>query len=409
MRSPVLLCRFLWLGVVAATPGCREDTESPTAPDPVPALAATMSGALAFHQVSGGWRHTCGVTADNRAYCWGRNLEGQLGNGTTNVFIATPVAVLGTLQFRQISAGSHATCAVTTDNRAYCWGSNTVGQLGDGTTAGHYRPAPVAGGRRFRQIEAGEEHACGVTYPDNRAFCWGRNSEGELGNGTNAGQDTTGFGITYRTRPVPVAGGLTFHHVSAGVYHTCGTTTDDRAFCWGMNRTGQLGDGTIAPMRLKPTRVADGRRYRQVDAGIGHTCAVTTGYRAFCWGRGDEGQLGDGTTGVTRRPRAVSGSLSFDRVTVGFRHTCAESTTNRAYCWGNNTSGELGDGTTTNRLTPVAVVGNLSFGQLSAGGGHTCGHTAAEVAYCWGFGGDGQLGDGKTGNSSTPVAVAGPM
>jgi alpha-tubulin suppressor-like RCC1 family protein len=410
MRSSVLLPGCFSLGLVAAALGCREDAESPTAVDPVPALSTTVSGAPAFHQVSAGRYHTCGVTTENRAYCWGRNLEGQLGNGTVTLRSATPVAVAGTLRFRQISASSSTTCAVTTDYRAYCWGSNSVGQLGDGTTTPHHRPGPVAGGRQFRQIETGDEHTCGVTYPDNRAFCWGRNSEGELGDGTRAGQDTTGFGITYRTRPVAVAGGLTFHHVSAGTWHTCGTTTDDRAFCWGMNGSGQLGDSSEVRMRLKPTRVAGGRHYRQVDAGLSHTCGVTTGYRAFCWGYGIEGRLGNGKDDTIRWPTPVSGSVSFRRVSVGYMHTCAESTTNRAYCWGTNSSGELGDGTTTNRLTPVAVVGGLSFGQVSAGGGHTCGHTAADVAYCWGLGSDyGQLGNGMTANSSTPVKVVGPM
>ena len=201
MRSPALLPGFLSLGLVAATLGCR-DAESPTAPDPVPALDATMASALAFHQVSAGRYHTCGVTTDNRAYCWGRNSEGQLGNGTATIAGATrPVAVAGTLRFRQISASSYTTCAVTTAYRAYCWGNNYVGQLGDGTTTPHQRPNPVAGGRQFRQVETGEEHTCAVTYPDNRAFCWGRNLEGQLGNGTNAGQDTAGS-IPYRSRPV---------------------------------------------------------------------------------------------------------------------------------------------------------------------------------------------------------------
>jgi alpha-tubulin suppressor-like RCC1 family protein len=403
MRSPILLSGFLSLGLVAATLGCREDSESPTAPDPVPALNATTASALAFHQLSAGRWHTCGVTTDNRAYCWGRSSEGQLGNDTATIAgVTRPVAVVGTLRFRQISASSYTTCAVTTDYRAYCWGINHLGQLGDGTTTPHRRPNPVAGGLRFRQVETGEEHTCGVTYPDNRAFCWGNNFDGQLGNGTH--------GVAYRTRPVAVAGGLTFRQISAGISHTCGTTTDDRAFCWGTNGFGQIGDSSKVSMRLKPTRVAGSRRYRQVDAGLRHTCAVTTGNRAFCWGHGSVGQLGNGTTALTRWPKPVSGGFSFERVTVSTWLTCAETTVNRAYCWGNNTSGELGDGTTTNRLTPVAVIGGLSFSQLSAGAGHACGRTPAGVAYCWGYGGSyGELGNGTMASSSTPVPVAGPM
>ena len=95
------------------------------------------------------------------------------------------------------------------------------------------------------------------------------------------------------------------------------------------------------------------------------------GHEDGCWGFGAEGDLGNGTTGQTRWPKPVSGSLSFERVTVNSFHTCAESTVNRAYCWGTNASGELGDGTTTNRLTLVAVIGGLRFSQLSACRGHT--------------------------------------
>jgi alpha-tubulin suppressor-like RCC1 family protein len=174
MRSPVLLAGLLSLSLAVATLGCREEATSPTASDSVSALDATTASALAFYQVSAGRYHTCGVTTDNRAYCWGRNSEGQLGNGTATIPATRPVAVAGTLRFRQISASSYTTCAVTTDYRAYCWGWNYVGQLGDGTTTPHQRPNPVAGGRQFRQVETGEEHTCGVTYPDNRAFVGGK-------------------------------------------------------------------------------------------------------------------------------------------------------------------------------------------------------------------------------------------
>jgi alpha-tubulin suppressor-like RCC1 family protein len=340
---------------------------------------------------------------DHRLYCWGWNFNGQLGDGTTTSR-PRPVAVGGALRFRQVSAnlgiGGGHTCAVTTDDRLYCWGWNQFGQVGDGTTVQRLRPVAVAGGQRFRRVDGGSAHTCAVGYSDNRAYCWGGNSSGQLGNGTTSG----------RLVPAAVTGPIRFREVSTGVDHTCGVSTENWAVCWGGNRQGQIGDNSNATHRLTPTRIASTRKFRQLDAGRSHTCAVSaTDGRAFCWGNGRQGQLGNGKRYLSFKPRAVAGGLSFDRMSAGAEYSCGETTTNRAYCWGWNESGMLGDGTTTTRLTPVAVKGNLFFSQLSAGGDHTCGRTPKSVAYCWGGNDFGQLGDGTTTARLTPRAVAGPM
>jgi len=390
-----ILAPVLAAGLLITALGCLEDTESPTAPEAEPGLATAATTPLAFYQVSGGGDHTCGITTDNRAYCWGSNAYGQLGDGTTTDRL-TPVAVAGELPFRQVSAGDSHTCAVTTTNRAYCWGYNgSDGELGDGTATDRLTPVPVAGGRQFRQVDAAQYHTCGVSYPDNKAYCWGYNGSFALGDGTSTGRST----------PVAVSGGRQFRQVSAGGFHTCGVTTLDKAFCWGWNNRGQLGDGSKVS-RPTPSPVAGTRRFRQVDAGYMFTCGVTTDHRAFCWGSGLNGQMGDGNTKVSTSPRAVAGGFSFDRVTAGALHTCGETTNNRAYCWG--TAG-IGDGTTTRtRLTPVAVAGGRLYSQVSAGDNHTCGKTTANVAYCWGLNGNGELGDGTTTRRLKPVAVVGP-
>jgi alpha-tubulin suppressor-like RCC1 family protein len=144
--------------------GCGRDAESPTgpaaAPEPAPSLAEAAAGALVFSQVSSDGGHSCGITADNRAYCWGENDFGELGDGTTN-WTLTPVAVAGGHLFRQMSTGDDGTCAVTTDYRAYCWGLTA----GDGTDAMQLTPVPVSGGLQFLQVDAGEATTCGVTTP----------------------------------------------------------------------------------------------------------------------------------------------------------------------------------------------------------------------------------------------------
>jgi alpha-tubulin suppressor-like RCC1 family protein len=227
--APTLGGRLVWpapvlaLAIMLAALGCGDPT-SPSTAESGPALATTSTHALQFRQVSAGGVHTCGVTTGNRLYCWGSNDYGQLGDGTTTQHL-TPVAAAGMLRFREVSVGGGFTCGVTTNNRAYCWGFNGGGTLGDGTSTNRLTPVPVTGGRRFRRVDATNYHTCGVSYPDNRAYCWGYNGLGELGDGTT----------TTRLAPVAVAGGRQFRQVNAGQHLTCGVTTSDEAFCWGSN------------------------------------------------------------------------------------------------------------------------------------------------------------------------------
>jgi alpha-tubulin suppressor-like RCC1 family protein len=417
----------VWLLAGFLIPSCtNEDTTTPSTEiiESVPALA-TAATTLSFRQLSPGSFHTCGVTTDDRGFCWGGNTEGQLGTGT-NSHHKTPVAVIGGLSFRAVSAGSSHACGVTTDDRAFCWGSNAAGQLGDGnqnscgapnpsctnpeTNADKNRPVAVLGGLRFLQVEAGTAHTCGVTR-ENRAYCWGSNRYGQLGDGA------TGQTARYLDRPRPVAvfGSLSFRQLSAGFTHTCGITTDNRAFCWGNNREGQVGDGSTVRQRLQPSLVAGGRSYRQVSAGVGSsghgfTCAVTTGDRAFCWGDGRRGQIGDGSTNQRFTPRAVAGGRSFRQISAGDDNACARTPTNVAFCWGFNALGEVGDGTNTQRLTPVAVSGGHSFAQLSIDGSHhACARTSTGKGYCWGSNHTAELGDGTHTDHARPQAIAGSM
>jgi len=400
-----------WFAALLVTVlGCQEDVTAPTPPEAAPVLA-TAASALTFSQVSAGNVHSCGVTTDNRAYCWGDNDFGRLGTGSaTGPETCTgavgpfpcstrPAPVAGGLRFRQISAGNAYTCGVTTGYRAYCWGWNGSGQLGDGTTGTtRLAPVPVAGGRQFSRVEVNLNHTCGLSYPDGRAYCWGINTYGQLGDGTT----------TQRRTPVAVSGTRSFHEVSEGWDHTCGVTTDDRAFCWGRNNSGQIGDSSTASRRLTPTRVG-ARHYRQLDTGDNHACAVADDHRAYCWGDGRGGQIGNGRAYLSFWPRLVSGGHLFDAVTAGAGHTCGETTTNRAYCWGVGGLGQLGDGTNTGQLKPVAVAGGLSFAQVSAGNDHTCGRqSSTNKAYCWGYNFFGELGDGTRTSRSTPTAVVGP-
>ena len=380
--------------------GCQDEVTSPAPSEPAAELAATASqAALAFRQISTAHLHTCAVTTDDRAYCWGHNAGGQLGDGTTTQR-TRPTAVAGGLRFREVTTAITHSCGLTTEGRAYCWGSNDSGQLGDGTTTPRPTPVAVAGGRRFRQVSAGSNHTCAVNS-SGRVFCWGSGGGGELGDGTN----------TSRLTPVRVAdGGLLFRQISAGSQYTCAVTTGNRAYCWGVNSQGQLGDRTRT-WRSVPTAVFGGLSFRQVDAKTIHTCAVTTDDRAYCWGSNRGGELGDESDWPRRlRPVAVHGGRRFSTVAAGGGFTCGLGTNQRAYCWGANGFGRLGTGDDDNHPTPTAVQGGHQFAGLDAGTFHGCAVTPGNRAYCWGDNRHGQLGDGNGGEgafSPTPVPVAG--
>jgi alpha-tubulin suppressor-like RCC1 family protein len=204
---------------------------------------------------------------------------------------------------------------------------------------------------------------------------------------------------------VKVFGGYSFRQVRAGVNHSCGITTSGLGFCWGSNAYGQLGNFSHQ-MALTPARVGGGLHWRWLSPGAYHTCGVTTDDRAYCWGRNAEGQLGIGGSTAQSRPVAVVGGLLFEQIESGHFHTCAVTTTHRAYCWGHNFEAELGNGRSSNpRATPVAVAGGLRFNQVSAAQTHSCGVTTAGRGFCWGSNPRGELGDGTRTSRLTPTAL----
>lgn len=220
------------------------DVESPRSTPAAPQLIATpiptatplpSAPALVFESVSAGGQHSCGVTTNGAAYCWGSNGDsfpgniGSLGNGSAEIYSqTTPVAVSGGLTFASVSTGWRHTCGVTTDGAAYCWGGGTQGKLGNGSTESHATPVTVSGGLTFASVNPGRVHTCGVTT-SGAAYCWGENGGSHLGNNTSTTQRLP----PEATRiPVPVLGGLTFASVSAGSDYTCGVTTGGGAYCW---------------------------------------------------------------------------------------------------------------------------------------------------------------------------------
>jgi alpha-tubulin suppressor-like RCC1 family protein len=254
-----------------------------------------VRGDYVFSSVSAGYLHTCGVTDAGRALCWGYNLFGQLGNGKWSWSRTTPVPVSSELRFAAANAGRYHSCGLTLDGAAYCWGYNGDGQLGDTAAIPESRlPVPVLGAHFFTAVSPSEAHTCGLAA-GGAAYCWGWNGDGRLGTGT-----TEPSAI-----PVQVAGGHQFASISAGFYHTCGVSTDGIGYCWGNNAGGQLGDGTMMS-RTSPVPVASGHRFAFLSAGGWHTCGLTTEGTAYCWGWNKYGQIGDATLNSSTLPVRVA-------------------------------------------------------------------------------------------------------
>lgn len=371
---------------------------------------------IELDRVTAGYRHACGLTPSGEAYCWGDNFVGQLGDGTeTRRTLATPV--LGGMTFTDIDAGRIHTCALATGGSAYCWGSNANGQLGDSTQALQWsEPVAVAGGHVFESIDAGDWHTCARTAND-EGWCWGTNTTHQLGYTWNADCPVFGGEYCIDRYPRAISGSFEFTMLSAGRLHSCGVTTAEEAYCWGISGEGQLGDGATTLSGRLGVLVAGGLAWSEVvaagnNSAGGHTCGVTTDGDAYCWGGSAE--LGDGTTlGYT--PRLVTGGGQYLTITakggsVDNAHTCAITTGGAAYCWGANGDGQVGDGTDEHRPTPVAVAGGHVFTTISAGGvdeenGFTCATATDGYAYCWGRNGLGQLGDGTYYPKNVPVRV----
>ena len=403
--------------------------------------------------IAAGWHHSCALTTDGGIKCWGRNEWRQLGDGTT-VSRSTPIDVVGLSSgVSAIATGGYHTCALTTGGGVKCWGENVWGQLGDGTTVSRSTSVDVVGlGSGVSAIATGGTHTCALPTGGG-VKCWGENGYGRLGDGSTnlkttpvdvmqAGEvptptptvtelpthtSTPTFTPTTTATPLHTATSTAtqidpvfllrnIQQIAVADTHVCALTTEGGVKCWGGNYLGQLGDGSTIHRNTPVDVVGLTSGVIAITADQSHTCALTELGAVKCWGNNETGQLGDGTTEDRGIPVNVLGlDIGVKSITAGGGHTCALTALDKVQCWGRNNLGQLGDGTISGyfepKTTPVDVVG-LGSGvtAISAGRSHTCALTNDGGVKCWGLNSSGQLGDNTGGagsTKSTPVDVVG--
>lgn len=378
---------------------------------PTPDFVAGISTASA---ISSGGGHTCVLTPAGGQFipavmCWGENVFGELGDGTTTAS-NIPVGVYGLFDggvysgISAISTGMNHTCARLPSGLIKCWGMNSQGQLGDGATTDRYTPVNVLGMGTY-YLASGQKHT-GVILKPHLVKFWGDNSSGQTGNGTN---------INYNI-PVQVTDLISpTISIGAGSEHSCAVLDGGALRCWGSNLDGQIGDGSTSP-RWLPVQVSGlTSGVKKAAGGEQHTCALTIDGGVKCWGDNTFGQLGNPDISESLVPIIVPGLESgVSDLVSGAYHACALLGGGAVKCWGYNGYGGLGDDSTDTAFSPVDVTG-LSSGviALAAGMYHTCALTDLEPGVlpmqvqCWGYNADGELGDGSFDESHIPVDVLG--
>jgi alpha-tubulin suppressor-like RCC1 family protein len=379
----------------------------------------TSTGQVTFRDVFAGNFYACGVTTNDRAYCWGFGENGQLGLGQIAAVPTMsrnapswPVTQSDTLggpypTFREIAGGRSHSCGVTIARGLMCWGFNPDSRAFSATLQ-QVNAVLIQSVSSVRTVSTGESFTC-VTHLGGAPECSGTNESGEL-----------------NAEPAPVSG---YAFIVAGERHGCGfakrggadTSRARVPLCWGLNGSGQLGNGTtdnkLVPDSVKMPAGVAGFDSTSLVAGAAHTCALTPAGEAYCWGSNEFGQLGAGMP-FTRDtvPRAVdmSEAVAFSRLYAGEYHTCGLTAQGEAFCWGRNDFGQL-DGSVSNRVAVPKRVPGGQFQNLALGERFTCGIrfgiTPRVIAFgslgdpgtvqCWGNNAFGQLGTGVFGGASS--------
>ena len=349
--------------------------------------------ATTLNSIYAGARSVCGLIGSS-IKCWGRGSFGRLGNGST-LDNATPVTVSGISNAVQVGSGLISACAVLDTGSVQCWGRGSEGRMGNGANSDQSTPVSVSGISTATQVAVGHAHSC-ARLSDSTVKCWGRNGEGQLGNNSTTGTNT----------PVSVSGisNATEVRTSGTWMHSCARLSDGTVKCWGKGGDGQLGNGSDSNQSI-PVDVSGISNATQVALGARHSCALLIDSTVKCWGFNSLGQLGDGSTTSSNTPVSVSGLTNVTQISILSYHNCALLIDQTVKCWGSGGMGALGNSSNNYSSVPISV-GNLSgVVEVSAGESFTCVRKSDNTIWCWGGGRNYGLGNGDTLDRWTPVQV----
>jgi Regulator of chromosome condensation (RCC1) repeat len=301
---------------------------------------------------------SCALQTTGKLFCWGSNSLGQLGIGQVSSsgisFALTPTLAINVASAQAMSKGFTFGCAIVgTERRVVCWGRNQLFELGS-DAAGSDSDAPLdvrINGSLIvaTSITSGTNHSCALALGE--VICWGANGNGQLGLPIN----------TVKSLPVRVSGFTTLAKaLSLGLNHSCALLIDGKVACWGDNFQGMLGNGS-QQRSLEPINVPGISDAVAISANVNNTCALRATGAVLCWGDGEDGQLGNGQFVDSLVPVTVQGLQDAVAITTGESHTCAIRANKTAVCWGK--AGFLGSNTTTNSAVPVEVTGGAIFGK----------------------------------------------
>jgi alpha-tubulin suppressor-like RCC1 family protein len=336
--------------------------------------------------------HTHVLKTDGTLWAWGSNGVGELGDGTTTER-HTPVQIGTDADWVSVAAGTFYTLALKTDGTLLSWGGNSSGQLGDGTTPWQYSPIRIGTDADWASIAAGQNHTIALKS-GGTLWAWGDNRYGQLGDGTTVDIYS----------PTKIGAANNWASISTGFFHTLALKTDDTLWAWGWNNSGQLGDGTTIE-RHSPFQIGTDTDWASIAAGNRHTAALKINGTLWAWGWNIYGQLGDATTILRLSPIQIGTDTDWASIAVGGDHTIALKTNGTLWAWGKNWHGQLGDGTTTQRLSPVQMSTDTDWTSITAGRDHTIALITDGTLWAWGGNDYGQLGDATTTLRLSPIQI----
>ena len=367
--------------------------------------------ATSWSFITAGLTNGAGITTLGRLYTWGLGTSGQLGD-LSIISKTSPVLVSGpaTTSWAAVGIGFTNAVAITSTGVLYSWGAGTFGQLGDGTTTAKSSPVLVSGPTNvsWSSISTAGNSVGGLTNYLFYAWGYGNLANYTLPFGTSIGNTTVPTLVV-----TPLANNQSWSFISSGSNHTLALTTTGKLYAWGQGAFGQLGDVSAIAVRVIPVEIPTSISWSSIESGSSHSLAITTTGQLYGWGLNTSGQVGDGTTTTKSSPVLVSGpaATSWSVIAAGYSSSMGITTTGTLYAWGLNSSGQLGTGTYTNPTSPVLIANiSRSWSTVSFGGIHSLGIKTDGTLWSWGSNVVGQLGINTLvpGSVISPVLVSGP-